>query len=230
MSAAFAGTGGTARARDAAVPPEDGALRLVLVRHGRTPANVTRALDTALPGPGLDELGQAQAADVAELFADWPVRALFASRAVRAQQTAAAIAARLGLPVTTLDGVHEISVGELEGLADEASRTLFDEIFASWWDGDPDRPQPGGESATDLRDRFLPDVERALQGIDSGTVVLVSHGAAIRLCTGVLLAGGADAQRGRDNPLPNTGRVVLRRDPDGWALELWDPIPEVPDY
>ncbi|MBW0104077.1 histidine phosphatase family protein [Pseudonocardia sp. KRD-291] len=205
-------------------------MRLVLVRHGRTPSNVARALDTALPGPPLDELGRAQAAEVADLLADWPVRAVFASRATRAQQTAAPIAERLGLPVTTLDGVHEIFVGELDGLADEASRALFDEIYDSWWDGDPDRPQPGGESATDLRTRFLADVERAVDGIDSGAVVLVSHGAAIRLSSAVLLTGRTEAGRGRDNPLPNTGRVVLRRDPDGWSLELWDPVPEVPDY
>ena len=230
MSAAFSGTDRVAPVREPAVPPDDGALRLVLVRHGRTPSNVARALDTALPGPALDELGRAQAAEVAGLLAGWPVRAVFASRATRAQQTAASIAEGLGLPVTTLDGVHEIFVGELEGLTDEVSRARFDEIFEAWWDGDPDRPQPGGESATDLRTRFLADVERALEGIDSGAVVLVSHGAAIRLSSAVLLAGRAEAGRGRDHPLPNTGRVVLRRDPDGWALELWDPIPEVPDY
>ncbi|MET0191080.1 MAG: histidine phosphatase family protein, partial [Pseudonocardia sediminis] len=207
---AFLGTDGTAPVRDAAVPPDDGALRLVLVRHGRTPSNVSRALDTALPGPSLDELGRAQADEVAGLFADWPVRAVYASRATRAQQTAAPIGERLGLPVTTLDGIHE--------------------IFDVWWDGDPDRPQPGGESATDLRTRFLADVERALDGVDSGAVLLVSHGAAIRLSSAALLAGGPDAGRGRGNPLPNTGRVVLRRDPDGWVLELWDPIPAVPDY
>lgn len=230
MSSAFLGTDGTAPVRDAAVPPDDGALRLVLVRHGRTPSNVARALDTALPGPPLDELGRAQADEVAGLFADWPVRAVYASRATRAQQTAAPIGERLGLPVTTLDGIHEIFVGELDGRADEASRALFDEIFDVWWDGDPDRPQPGGESATDLRTRFLADVERALDGVDSGAVLLVSHGAAIRLSSAALLAGGPDAERGRGNPLPNTGRVVLRRDPDGWVLELWDPIPAVPDY
>ncbi|MDN5914790.1 MAG: histidine phosphatase family protein [Pseudonocardia sp.] len=230
MSSAFLGTDEAFPARDPAVPPDDGALRLVLVRHGRTPSNVIRALDTALPGPPLDELGRAQAAAVAELFVDWPVRAVFASRATRAQQTAASIADRLGLPVTTLDGVHEIFVGELDGLADDASRALFGEIFASWWDGDPDRPQPGGESATDLRARFLADVERALHGIDSGTVVVVSHGAAIRLSCAALLQGREEAGRGRLSPLPNTGRVVLRRDPEGWSLELWDLIPEIPDY
>ena len=66
-AASFAAVGtGT---RTAQVPPDDGALRLVLVRHGRTPSNVRHRLDTALPGPGLDELGHAQAEEVAGLLA-----------------------------------------------------------------------------------------------------------------------------------------------------------------
>lgn len=228
-SVAFAGI--PAPYRDAAVPPDDGALRLVLVRHGRTSSNVRRALDTLPPGPSLDELGRAQAAEVAELLAGWPVRAVFASRAARARETAEPVAAAHRLPVTVLDGVHEIFVGELENLSDEESRRRFNVTFEAWWDGDPDRPQPGGgESATDLRARFLPDVERAVAGVGSGAVVLVSHGAAIRLGVAALLAGREEARHGRDRPIPNTGRVVLRREPDGWALELWDPMPGPPDY
>ncbi|MCM1975585.1 histidine phosphatase family protein, partial [Streptomyces sp. G1] len=37
-------------------------MRLLLVRHGQTPTNVDYLLDTAVPGPGLTELGLAQAA------------------------------------------------------------------------------------------------------------------------------------------------------------------------
>ena len=225
MSGAFSPTGTAASGRDPLVPPDDGALRLVLVRHGRTPANVSRALDTALPGSPLDELGVAQAAEVARLLAGWPVRAVFASRAARARQTAEPIAARHGLAVTVLDGVQEISVGDLEGRHDPDARRVFDDTFASWWAGDPDLPQPGGESATDLLARYLPAVERALTGVEAGAVVLVSHGAAIRLSTGALLRGRPGAERGRDTLLPNTGRVVLRREAAGWALEHWDPQP-----
>ncbi|POC80683.1 histidine phosphatase family protein, partial [Vibrio vulnificus] len=37
-------------------------MRLILIRHGQTESNVHRLLDTAMPGPGLTELGQQQAA------------------------------------------------------------------------------------------------------------------------------------------------------------------------
>ena len=35
-------------------------MRLILVRHGQTPSNIERLLDTGAPGPGLTELGLAQ--------------------------------------------------------------------------------------------------------------------------------------------------------------------------
>ncbi|ANY06679.1 histidine phosphatase family protein [Pseudonocardia sp. HH130630-07] len=211
--------------RGPSVPPDDGAVRLVLVRHGRTPANVVHSLDTGLPGPGLDELGHEQARAVAGLLSGWPVRALYASRATRAQETAAPIGAALGLPVGELAGAHEVFVGALDRRTDDEARAMFDDVFESWWDGDLTRPMPGGESARDVWDRFLPDVDAAVAGVDSGAVVVVSHGAAIRLVALGLLTGRPDEQFGRDNPIPNSGRVVLRRDPDGWTRELWDPMP-----
>lgn len=229
-AASFAAAGSGLRAPQ--VPPSDGALRLVLVRHGRTPSNVVHRLDTALPGPALDELGRAQADEVAALLAGWPVRAVHASRAVRARQTAAPIAAALGLDVTLLHGAHEVAVGDLEGRTDDEARRIFDDVFGSWWDGHVDRPMPGGESARHVWDRFLPDIAAAIDGVASGAVVVVSHGAAIRTISLALLGGAdgsgpgrPDAGHGRDRPVPNTGRVVLRRDPDGWTRELWDPMP-----
>ena len=47
--------------------------------------------------------------------------------------------------------------------------------------------------------------------------MLVSHGAAIRLAMSALLG-----RHRRDLVVPNTGLVVLRADPGGWALEDWD--------
>lgn len=232
-AASFAAVGtGT---RTAQVPPDDGALRLVLVRHGRTPSNVAHRLDTALPGPSLDELGRTQAEEVAGLLAGWPVRGLYASRATRAQETAAPIGRVLDRPVRTLEGLHEVQVGDLEGRTDTAARDLFDTAFDSWWDGDVDRPMPGGESARDVWDRALPDLARVLDGVGSGAVVVVSHGAAIRILSLALLgghdgsgAGHPDVTYGRERPVPNTGRVVLRRDRTGWVPELWDPMPGRP--
>lgn len=202
-----------------------GPLRLVLVRHGQTDANVRRELDSVPPGAPLNELGLAQAAAVGERLAVHPVTSVHASHATRAQQTAAPVAAAHGLDVTVHDGVHEVFLGDLEGRSDREAREHFDTVYAAWCAGDLDVRLPGGESAHDLRVRYLPVVERITDGVHSD-VVLVSHGAAIRLAAAALLGDTAETLY-----VPNTGLVVLVADPatpSGWALDHWDSAVPVP--
>ena len=155
-------------------------LRLALVRHGQTDANVRRELDSRPPGRPLNALGREQADALARRLADAPVTAVYASQALRAQQTAQPVAAAHGLAVDVLDGVHEVFVGDLEGRSDPAALREFDVVYGGWWRGELDRRLPGGESAIELRARYLPAVEQIADGA-RGTIVLVSHGAAIRL-------------------------------------------------
>jgi broad specificity phosphatase PhoE len=191
-------------------------VRLVMARHGETAANVQHMLDTRPPGMPLNERGHAQAAALGARLAADPVSAVHASVAVRAQQTAAPVAAAHGLDVTVVDGVHEVFCGELEGRSGRAALERFMAVYEAWWVGDLDARLPGGESARDVRDRFLPALDGILDGA-SGDIVLVSHGAAIRLAAAALLGDTAETRF-----LPNTGLVVLRPDGDGWALEHWD--------
>lgn len=199
--------------------------RLILVRHGQTDSNVGRILDSVPPGPPLNALGLAQAAALGERLRDERVDVVLASVATRAQQTAAPVAATHGLDVGVVDGVHEVFCGDLEGRADEDARDQFEAVYAAWIAGDLGAHLPGGESALDLRARFLPAVDRAVDGVD-GTVVLASHGAAIRLGAAALLGDAAETVY-----VPNTGLVVLTGTPaDGWTLERWDSaVPVVGD-
>lgn len=196
--------------------------RLIMVRHGQTDSNVSRVLDSAPPGPSLNELGHAQAAALGGRLATEPVTAVYASRAIRAQQTAAPVAVAHRLPVVVVDGVHEVSCGDLEGRSDVEAREEFDRVYKAWWEGDLDAHIPGGESAHDLRVRFLPALERIMDAVD-GTVVLVSHGAAVRLAAAALL--GETAETGY---VPNTGVVILCTGDGGWTLEHWDEAAPVP--
>ena len=198
-------------------------LRLLLARHGRTAANATHVLDSRLPGSALDDHGRAQAELLARRLATWPIRAVHASRATRAQQTAAPVAAALGFPVGVVDGVHEVDLGDMEGRNDEAALETFAEVYAGWWRGDLDARMPGGESAAEVRARFLPALAGLVDGATGGDVLLVSHGAAVRLAAAALLGETAETFY-----VPNAGVVVLRREGDGWALEGWDDAEPVP--
>src|SRR5437588_3173485 len=126
----------------------------MLVRHGQTESNVRRALDSQPPGPPLNLLGQQQAADLAADLADEPIVAVYASVAVRAQQTAEPVAAKHGLAVRVVEGAQEVFVGDLECSTDETSAREFFRVFSAWADGDLTVPMPGGETGQQARDRF----------------------------------------------------------------------------
>lgn len=200
--------------------------RLILVRHGQTDANLARALDTVPPGSPLNATGFAQAEDTAEKLAAEPIAAVYASTATRAQQTAAAIAGRHGLSVEVVDGVHEIFCGDLEGRSDHASRERFEDVYASWAAGEVTRRLPGGESAAELTQRFTAALDalwRRHADDPERSIVLVSHGATIRIGAGALLRGSGAATE----YVPNAGRVVLLPGtaapaPGGWQLEFWE--------
>jgi broad specificity phosphatase PhoE len=205
-----------------AVPAAD--LRLVLVRHAETPSNVRRILDTVPPGPGLTDKGGQQAILLADRLATEKVHSVHASRALRAQETAHPVAARHGLEVTVADGAHEISVGSLEGSSDKASLKIFEAVYAKWLAGDLDEPMPQGETGRQALARFLPAVHQAMDGASAGAVVMVSHGALLRLAA-AYLASNLTGSRHTVRHLPNTGVIVLEPAPatdTGWLCVGWD--------
>jgi Fructose-2,6-bisphosphatase len=192
-------------------------VKLVLARHGQTPANVEKRLSSLPPGEPLTELGRAQARALGARLAGADVTAVYSSVAIRAQQTAAPVAAAHSLDVTVVEGVHELYVGDLEERADDAAREIFHATDTAWHRGESHVRLPGGESAADVWARFRPVVEE-ITAEASGTVVLVSHGGAIRIVAGAMV--GRPTLPGY---LPNTGLVVLRARANGrWELESVD--------
>jgi len=199
-------------------------MRLLLVRHGQTEGNVRRALDTALPGPPLTELGQEQAAALAVRLKDEPIVAVYASEAVRAQQTAAPLAEAFGLAVEVIEGVKEVDAGDLEGKTDMESIGVYMRAVTAWTQGDLTVPIPGGENGNQVRDRMrrAADELRAKHEATApdGTVVLVSHGGAIRLA-GEWLTGNVPGELANRELIPNTEFVELVTDGAGWRCASW---------
>jgi broad specificity phosphatase PhoE len=198
--------------------------RLVLVRHGQSYGNVERRLDTRPPGAALTDLGRDQARTFARGLTDRP--GLIAhSVAVRASQTAREIADELGLGTHELEGIHEVQVGQLEDRNDDAAIEEFNAIYQRWHQGEVDLPLPDGETARQVLTRYLPVVKQLrIRYLDddafSGDIVMVSHGAAIRLASAVL--AGVDGSFALDHHLGNAEAVVLAPITDGrWSCVQW---------
>ena len=98
-------------------------MRLILVRHGRTPSNVGFLLDTAEPGADLDEDGLEQAAALVERLSHHEIGAVYVSNLVRTQQTARPVAQARGLELQVLPELREISAGDDE-LSPDATRYI----------------------------------------------------------------------------------------------------------
>ena len=202
-------------------------MRLILIRHGQTPSNVDHFLDTAVPGPGLTELGLAQAAALPKALAGEPVDGIFASNLVRTQLTAAPLAAALGLPVEVRDGLREVSAGSLEMRNDREAIIAYLQTVYSWVKGDLDVHMPGGPNGHETFDRF-DAVIAELQAAGHRTPVVVSHGAMIRAwCSS--RAANVEPDFIVDNALSNTGVAVMESDdgeddggaPGSWNLLTW---------
>jgi probable phosphoglycerate mutase len=199
-------------------------MRLILARHGQTPANVKHVLDTLPPGPGLTELGEQQARRLAERLAGEEIVSVHASRALRAQQTAQPLAQRNRLPVEVVEGTHEIYVGDLEGRSDPEALRIFDDVYDGWHAGRLDVPMPGGETGREALTRFVAGARSVIDGSGAGAVALISHGAMLRLAARNL-AANMNGDHANSRYLPNTGVIVLEADPNartGWRYLSWD--------
>lgn len=201
-------------------------MRLLLIRHGQTPNNVTGALDTAFPGAALTDLGERQADAVPGALDDEDVSAVYASPLVRTQLTGSPLAQARRIDVHVRDGLEEIAAGDFEMRSDREAVEAYLGGLAAWLHRDLDHALAGGSTGHD----FLARYDAAVRGIAArhgrdDTVALFSHGAAIRVFA--TLAADLDAEEVEGLWLNNTGMVLLEGHPtEGWGLVRWssDPI------
>jgi alpha-ribazole phosphatase len=140
---------------------------LILVRHGRTPANAAGLLQGRLD-QDLDDHGRTQASAVAEfLLRQYEIDAVVASPLRRAQQTAAAFER----PIETDERWLELSYGEYEGTR---HTEVPSEVWQRWRE-DPDFTPREGESLASLDVRVRAACEALVERAARENVVVVSH-------------------------------------------------------
>lgn len=199
-------------------------MELLLVRHGQTPSNLVHALDTAAPGPGLTDLGHAQARALGQALGGAEIEAVFTSHLVRTQLTAHPLLTALGLEPVVRPGIAEVVAGDLEMRNDREAHEIYMTTSFAWASGDLGVRMPGGESGQEMLARFDSVVEEAVdRGLERA--VLVTHGAAARVWAAAR-GRDIDVERAATHALRNTCRITLEGDPArGWRLLEWDVAP-----
>lgn len=151
--------------------------RLYLVRHGENRANLTKELSHREVDYSLTEKGILQARQTAEVFRTLPLEAIYSSPLKRARETAEIIGAARGLPVTVLEDLREVNVGDLEGQPVTAELwAQHNRIIEGWMDGKREVSFPGGEDYWTLRDRMLRAVAQILEAHPEGASLAIGHG------------------------------------------------------
>ncbi len=138
------------------------------LRHGETDWNARGWSQGNVDIP-LNPVGVAQAHTAAELLRNRGIRSVVSSPLSRAEDTARAAAAALGLEVELEDGLREVSFGVQEG---QPMAQWFDDWVAGHF-----TPE-GAETFASLRTRAVAAVNRALER--AAPVLVVAHGALFR--------------------------------------------------
>lgn len=206
-------------------PPAPEAVTLLLVRHGMTDVTGPKLAGRA-PGVHLNDTGRVQAAGLARRLEDLTATALVSSPLERCQETAEAVAERLGLPVTTDERFIECDYGSWTG------RSLTELSDEPLWRVVQDHPSaarfPGGEALATASARAVEAVRdwnghvagQAPAESDDGTLrvppvyVVCSHGDIIKAIVADALGMHLDLfQRLRVDPCSVTSLTYTRSRP-----------------
>jgi broad specificity phosphatase PhoE/ribonuclease HI len=166
----------------------------VLLRHGETLLTPQKRFSgSGGTDPSLSDVGRDQAERVAESLARrGTIEAIVASPLTRTRQTAAAVAARLGLDVTIDDGLRETDFGAWEGLTFGEVRDRYPDDMNAWLADPKAEPTGGGESFAATARRMAVTRDKLIAAHAGRTVLLVTHVTPIK--TLVRLALGAPAK------------------------------------
>jgi broad specificity phosphatase PhoE len=220
-------------------------VTLDFVRHGE--GGYSSVIDNSVPGPPLTDVGQQQAQAVADLLAgpgDYGISGIYSSVMTRAQETAAPLAALLGLPVHELAGLNEIDAGIFADLpVNIGGLPLGAVLYAAapmlWALGLYFVPQLGSSDFNGMvfQDRFSDAVAAIYAGSEVGdTDAVFAHEGSIAFWTlmnvdnpdfGLILNEALTT----GELLPFTGVIEVRGNPeDGWTLVSWGghAVPEDP--
>ncbi len=195
-------------------------VRLLLIRHGHvdfSSRDFTESPRGRQYDPPLSDRGNEQARRLADRLSVMDVPAAIATSPFRrCLETIAPYLEASGLQAERIDDLGEVFIGDWEGMGFEQIISGDEELARRFREQDPMFAlAPGGESGQQLRARVVPAVDRLLERVMEGILVVVAHGGVINAYLGQLMGIDHDMFFLPDNASINTvlvedGRAELR--------------------
>ena len=162
------------------------ARRLVLWRHGQTLWNAENRHQGQFDIP-LNDVGREQARHAAQTLLAMKPTHVIASDLERALETGQILADLAGVSLSTDERLRETFAGEWQGMTRDEIVSKYPADYAAWG-GDSEIRPGGGETRWEVSQRVVAAIEDSLLNIPAGgTLVVASHGGALRSALGRLL-------------------------------------------
>lgn len=197
-----------------AVSDKIGSVILYIVRHAEVKKDAEGKMRGLLNDP-LDDKGEKQANELADLFADKYLGGVYTDDLKRTRQTVEPIAARCDLQMYTDTDLRSWDVGALEGKSIEANKDKIKALKSQ-----PDSIPVGGQSWRSYMEQVKRFFSRYwTMGLESGPILLVLHGSGIQLIWQML--GAMDATAEYDHtPLEPSGVAAIYLGREGPVVKV----------
>lgn len=148
---------------------------LYLTRHGQTEWNLNKKMQGHLDSP-LTDYGMRQAEWLKERLENIQFDAIYSSSSPRAFSTAQILSGNRPLPISTLDSLKEINMGQWEGQQIDWIQQQFPVQYDLFFN-EPHlyRPTGHGESYSELLERTIPALNHILAEHQGKQVLIVTH-------------------------------------------------------
>jgi len=197
-------------ARQHRFAPAKGACDILLIRHGETQAAKRGEMFPMIDGqgnPALRPEGEAQAVAVGERLRSEPIDAIYVTTMQRTHQTAAPLAAALGITPRVEADLREVFLGDWDGGEFRFRAADNDPAFIRAREKECWGELPGAETFVELQTRVVRGLRRIAAAHPDQLVAVVVHGGVV----GAALAAATGSRNfgfnGADNG--SISRVVI---------------------
>ena len=203
-------------------------MKITFARHGESQANIQEVFSNRGLKHPLTTRGRGQAAALADRLQDQQVTRTYSSPVLRALETAIILAGALGVEYEVVEVLREYDVGILEGRADPQSWQMWKEVAEAWLSNQHwEQRIEGGESFYEVRQRFVPFIERLIEeyGQSQAHLVCVGHGGIYRLMLPLVVRNLDQAFITRQGGFGYTAWVTCELSPGGLMCTGWNGAP-----